>query len=62
MYNLLPPEKFISQYSVSEICALLGYHAASSGNFLLTFQYDLSIPSSRAKNSNIGKKVTLLVA
>jgi len=26
-------------------CVLLGYYAASSGNFLLMFQDDLSVPS-----------------
>jgi hypothetical protein len=29
-----------------ENCALLGYYAASSGNFLLTFQDNLPVPSS----------------
>jgi len=29
----------------AEDCALLGYHAVSSGNFLLTFQDSLSVPS-----------------
>jgi hypothetical protein len=31
-------------------CALLGYCAASSGNFLSTFQDNLSVPSSGVKN------------
>jgi hypothetical protein len=31
-------------------CALLGHYAASSGNFLLTFQNNLSVPSSGFKN------------
>jgi hypothetical protein len=31
-------------------CAVLGYYAASSGNFLPTFQDNLSIPSSGVKN------------
>jgi hypothetical protein len=35
--------------------ALLGYSAVSSGNFLLTFQNNLSVPSSMVKNSK--KKV-----
>ena len=30
-------------------CALLGYHTVSSGNFLLMFQDNLSVPSSRVK-------------
>jgi len=33
-----------------ENCALLGYYAASSGNFLPTFQDNLSVPYSRVKN------------
>jgi len=32
-------------------CALLGYYAVSSGNFLPTSRYNLSIPTSRVKNS-----------
>jgi hypothetical protein len=31
-------------------CAVLGYYAASSGNFLPTFQDNLSVPSSGVKN------------
>ena len=34
-------------------CALLGYYAASSGNFLLTFRDNLSISSLRFKNTRI---------
>ena len=34
-----------------ENCAVLGYYAASSGNSLLTFRNNLSVPSSRVKNS-----------
>jgi len=33
-----------------ETCALLGYYAASGGNFLLTFRDNLSVPSSGVKN------------
>jgi hypothetical protein len=33
-----------------EICALLGYYAASSGKFLPTFRNNLSVPSSGLKN------------
>ena len=33
----------------SENCALLGYYAASSGNYLPTFRDNLSVPSSRAE-------------
>ena len=34
-----------------EICPLLGYYAASSGNCLTKFRDNLSVPSSRAKKS-----------
>jgi hypothetical protein len=34
-----------------EICALLGYNAASSGNPLLTFLDNVPVPSSRVKKS-----------
>jgi hypothetical protein len=33
-----------------EIYALLGYNAASTDNFLTTFQDNLSVPSLRGKN------------
>jgi hypothetical protein len=36
---------------VDEICALLGYYAALSGNPLPTFRDNLLIPSSRVKKS-----------
>jgi hypothetical protein len=32
---------------VDEICALLGYYAASFGNCLPTFQDNISVPSSK---------------
>ena len=35
---------------VDENCALLGYYAASSGNFLPTFTDNISVPSSGAKD------------
>jgi hypothetical protein len=35
---------------VAENCALLGYYAASSGNFLPTFRDNPSVPSSGFKN------------
>jgi len=35
---------------VFENCALLGCDIASSGNFLTTFQGNLSVPSSGVKN------------
>jgi hypothetical protein len=34
----------------SEICALLGYYAASCANCLPTFRYNVSVPSSRVKS------------
>jgi hypothetical protein len=54
-------------HEVAENCALLGYHAAGSGN-LLTFQDNLSVPSSgqgwdpKRLSRNVGKKVPLLTA
>jgi hypothetical protein len=33
------------RHDVEEICALLGYYAAYSGNFLSTFRDNLSVPS-----------------
>jgi hypothetical protein len=36
---------------VDEICALLGYYTALSGNPLLTFWDNVSVPSSRVKKS-----------
>jgi len=56
---------------VDENCALLGYDAASSGNFLPMFRENLSVPSSRVKiwtleyntdmlSRNFGKKLPLL--
>jgi len=36
---------------VDEICALLGYCTAKSGNFLPTLQNNLSVPSARVKIS-----------
>jgi hypothetical protein len=35
---------------VYQNCGLLGYYAASSGNFLSTVRENLSVPSSRFKN------------
>jgi hypothetical protein len=40
-----------NQNSVNiEICALLGYYAASCGNCLPTFRYNVSVPSLRVKS------------
>ena len=36
---------------VEDNCALLDYYAATSGNSLLTFRDNISVPSSRIKNS-----------
>jgi len=49
---------------VDEDCALLGYYAASSGNFLPTFRDNLSVSSLRVNNDgrNVGKKLALLAA
>jgi hypothetical protein len=41
-----------------EICALLGYNAASSSNPVPTFWENISVPSSRVKKS---KKSSALV-
>jgi hypothetical protein len=38
---------------VDEICALLGCYAASNGNPLPTFPYNISAPSSRVKKSRL---------
>ena len=59
----------------AENCDLLGYNAASSGNFLLTFRDNLSVPSSGFKNGflnpedgterssrNVSKKLSLFAA
>ena len=41
---------------VGEICALLGYYAASTDNPLLTFRDSVSVPSSRVnKSKNMGQ-------
>jgi len=39
---------------VDENWALMGYHAATSGNSLPTFWDNLSVPSSRVKNPKRG--------
>jgi hypothetical protein len=45
------------QSSAEEICALLGYIAASSGNPLPTFQNNILVPSSRVKKSKKSPEV-----
>jgi hypothetical protein len=37
-------------HEVDENCTLLGYYAESSGNFLLTFWDNLSVPTLGVKN------------
>jgi hypothetical protein len=37
--------------NIDDICALLGYYAAYSGNSVPTFRDNLSVASSRVKNS-----------
>jgi hypothetical protein len=53
---------------VDENCGLLGYYAASNGNYLQSFRDNLSVPSSKVKNRrrptdrsspNVGKEVPL---
>jgi hypothetical protein len=43
----------ISRTSSVQICALLVYNAASSGNHLPTFRDNVSIPSSRVKSKKL---------
>jgi len=43
--------------AMNEICALLGYYAAYSDNFLPTFRDNLQDPSSKVKKSKIGRQV-----
>jgi hypothetical protein len=45
---------------VYEICALLEYHAASSGSSVPTFRDNLSVPSSRVKKSKKKEYFSLL--
>jgi hypothetical protein len=44
---------------VDEICTLLGYYAASSGNPLPTFRENISVPSSKVKKSKKKRKPAL---
>jgi hypothetical protein len=59
IYLTLSTYAYISGFGreVAENRPLLGYYAASSGNFLQTFRDNLSVPSSK-----IGKKLPLLAA
>jgi len=52
MCSVVNIEKVISviRHREAENCPPLGYYAASSGNFLLTFQDNLLVPSSGFKN------------
>jgi len=51
--NFLHEVVSIFQRDVVACCTLVGYYAASSDNSLSTFRDNLSIPSSRVKNSRI---------
>jgi hypothetical protein len=42
--------------AILEICAVLGYNAALSGNPLATFQANISVPYSRVKKSKKSRK------
>jgi hypothetical protein len=46
----------VAEKIISEICALLGCYAASSGNPLPMFWDDVSVSSSRVKKSNKRKR------
>jgi hypothetical protein len=46
---------------VDENCALLGYYAASSGNFLLKFRDNVSVPSSEVKTPRESQKSVVLI-
>ena len=49
--------------NIFKICALLGYYAARSDNFLPMFQNSLSVPNLDFKNpKNVGKELPLLAA
>ena len=67
--QILPLTKLTSVISrlhreAAENCALRGYYAATSGNFLQTFRDNQSLPSSVADNvfRNVGKKLPLIAA
>jgi len=60
----------VFRHEVDDHCALLGYYAASGGDFSPTFRDNISIPSSRVKNlllltdrlsRNFGKELLILV-
>jgi hypothetical protein len=42
--------------SINEICALLGFYAAQNRSFLAAFRDNLSVPSSRVKQSVLETK------
>jgi len=59
----------VFRHEVDYNCALLGYYAASGGDFLPAFRGNISVPSSRAKNlglltdrlsRNVGKALIIL--
>ena len=42
----------IETWCVLKNCAVVGYYAASNGNFLATFRFNLSVPSPGVNNPN----------
>jgi hypothetical protein len=44
---------------VDEVCALLGFYAAYSGNSLPTCQHNISVPSSGVKKSVIYRRLKM---
>jgi hypothetical protein len=49
--------KYFSATYNYEICALLGYNTASSGDSLMTFRDNILVPSSRVKKSKKSRKL-----
>ena len=65
MYNMKYHLKSVisgSHCDVDENCAILGYYAANSGNFLPEFRDNLSAPRVNWFSRNVGTKLPLLVA
>jgi len=69
LFGYLPKCCVISGFrrEVAENCALLGYYAASGGNFLPTFRDNLSVLRVQLNpedllSGNVGKKLPLLAA
>jgi len=51
IWSLICFNNSLTVITIFEKCALLGHYAASGSNFLQTFQYYLSVASSRFKNA-----------